>query len=131
MHLPGRVMIPAWLQRTLGDTYRTVRLRTCPRCRAPVLAGLDADICAFSVRADPTPINTLGEAVAALAGRRTFDLVGGGSEKRLYIREEHNINGTRRYPIFPEHRCGQSMTAYFDEPAKTTPRKKTPKIPPF
>lgn len=126
-----RVSLPEWLRRTLGDTYRSVRLRTCTRCNAPVLAGLDADNCAFAARVDMTPISATGEAVALLTGRRTFDLVGGGGEKKLYIREDHNIKSDRRYLVFAEHRCGQSLAAYLDETAKTTTRKKTPRIPQF
>lgn len=122
--------LPAWLQRTLGDTYRSVRLRVCRRCNAPVLAGLDADICAFAVQADVVPLTPLGEAVALLTGRRTFDLVGYGSDKRLYAREEHNIHTTRRYLVFPEHRCGESLDAYTD-PTPSTTRQKLPPAPPY
>lgn len=123
-------MIPAWLQRTLGDTYRTVRLRLCPNCRAPILVGLDADICAFTARADPTPIDEIGEAVALLTGRRTYDLTGTGSGKQLNAREEHNITAPRKYLVFPEHRCGKSLAAHID-PAASTAKRKTPEEPPF
>lgn len=122
--------LPAWLQRTIGDTYRTVRLRTCPHCRTPVLAGLDADICAFSVRADLMPLTTFGEALALLAGRRTFDLIGGTQAKRLDIREEHNIRARRRYPVLPEHRCGQGLAAHC-EPSPPQARRPIPEVPQF
>lgn len=123
-------MIPVWLKRTLGDTYRTATLRTCPHCHTPVLSGLDADNCAFSVRADPTPINEIGEALALLTGRRTFDLVGNASGKRLYVREEHNIKSGRRYLVFPEHRCGQSLAAHIEQ-TPSRPRKVKPNVPQF
>lgn len=121
--------IPAWLAHAQGDTYRTARLRTCPRCHAPVLAGLDADICAFSVRADLTPIDETGEALALLTRRRTFDLVSDRHAKKLYAREEHNIRMSRRYPVLPEHRCGQSLTAHCVRTDKM--RMPISEVPPF
>lgn len=122
--------IPTWLGRTLGDTFRTVRLRICPQCRAPVLAGLDADNCALAVRADPTPIGEIGEAIALLTGRRTFDLIGTGGDKKLYLREEHNIKSARKYLVFLEHRCGRPLTAY-SEPAAARSSRKFSQTPPF
>lgn len=121
--------IPAWLQRTQGDAYRSVRLRLCPHCRAPILAGLDADICALSVRVDMTPINEMGEAIALLAGRRTYDLTGDGSGKRLYLREEEHIKNGRRSVVLPAHRCGQSLAAYIDD--RPSEKRRIPEVPPF
>ena len=57
-----------WLGR---KTWRTTTARKCHTCRANIVAGLDADTCAFIVQADPTPLDATGETHALLAGLHT------------------------------------------------------------
>lgn len=123
-------MIPAWLQRTrAGEAFRAVALRTCHRCRSPILVGLDADMCAITVRADPTPLTQLGEAIAVLQGRTTYDLVSYDGRKELNPRNAHHIKSERRYTILADHHCGQSLTAHAE--SSSTDRKRLPEEPPF
>ena len=96
---------------------RTVRTRECPHCRAVVLAGLDRDWLALDTTLDAQPVDNLGEALALIQGRRTFDLRptrSHGSHGRLM--EERNawrISNPWQlpYPVHAEHRCGQPLPA--------------------
>jgi hypothetical protein len=68
--------VPAWiLTQRAGEAFRSASLTRCRDCKAPILYGLDADMCALSVRADPTPLTPLGEALALIDGRATYSLV--------------------------------------------------------
>lgn len=107
-------MIPAWLERTIGDVHRAAGLKTCPRCGAPILVGLDADRAALTAHADITTVNAVGEALALLSGRPTYDLVNTGGRKELSYRDEWNISGPRKWPVLPEHRCGASLKAHVE-----------------
>lgn len=123
-------MIPTRLEATIGDVWRSARLRTCPHCRAPILAGLDAPTAALPVRADPTPLTLLGETVALLNRRSTYDLLDAGGRKELNWRDAFAIEGARRYPVLAEHACGVSLAAF----AETIPvrlRYSIPDVPPF
>jgi hypothetical protein len=123
-------MIPTWLAATVGDIWRSARLRQCPRCGAPVLAGLDAPVAGLPVRADPTPLTALGEAAALLAGRPTFDLTDIGGRKEITHRDVEQISGTRKYVVLAAHRCGQPLHQFAE---KTTAKKRyvIPDEPPF
>lgn len=123
-------MIPAWLVRRHGDTFRNAGLHLCPRCKHPVLSGLDDDNAARTAHADPTPINAIGEALALLSGRATFDLTSGDGKKQLWRRDQWNIAGRRKYPVLPEHRCGQPLDAHAEQ-VPAAARYATPDAPPF
>lgn len=123
-------MIPAWVARRHGDTFRNAGRHPCPRCKAPILSGLDDDTAARSVHADPTPINPVGEALALLAGRATFDLTAAGGKRQLWRRDEWHISGRRKFPVLPEHRCGQPLDAHADHPPAAA-RYVIPDQPPF
>jgi hypothetical protein len=74
------------------------------------MAGLDGDVCAFMISADPQPLNSFGEALAILAGRSTVKLTRRGGRSLLTARDPWHI--TDRSPIergdvLAEHRCGQ------------------------
>jgi hypothetical protein len=103
---------PAWLARGRGGATRAAGIRLCPKCRAPILTGLDADMCALTVRVDPTPLTELGEAVALLQGRMTYNLASGPSRKELDQREAHHIGAPRKSPVLAQHRCHQPLDAF-------------------
>jgi hypothetical protein len=105
-------VVPAWLARRQGEAHRAAALRLCPSCQAPTLVGLDADITAHAARADVLPIDELGETIALLSGRSTYDLVTNGGRKELARREEWNISGLRRYPVLSAHKCGVALDVY-------------------
>lgn len=107
-------MIPTWLAHRIGDTHRAAGLRTCPRCGAPILTGLDNDTAALTARADPTPLTPLGETLALLAGRPTYNLTTTSGRKELHRRDEWHIKGERRYPVIPAHKCGAPLTQHMD-----------------
>jgi hypothetical protein len=124
-------MIPTWLQAHIGDTWRTACLRTCTRCGAPILAGLDAPRAGLPVKADPTPLNSLGETVALLSGQTTYDLVTVAGRKELNYRDQITIAAPRRHPVLAAHKCGMSYTA-FAEPMPIRPTAYSlPAEPPF
>lgn len=117
---------------------RRARIRTC-RCHAAVLAGLDAETCAFEVAADPTPLNPLGEALAIVEGQRTWSLHREGGRWVLDRRDAWHITahpaGTRpREDVVREHRCTHPVadalaaTSCFPE---THPKPPANSIPPF
>lgn len=89
---------------------RKARVRTCERCGRVALVGLDADVCAFEVAADPLPLSRLGEALALVEGRRTFALVRTHRGYELDARDASAILGrpagaTKRQDVLAEHRC--------------------------
>lgn len=115
---------PTWLLRTTGGVTRTTRLQVCTRCHVTILTGLDADYAALTARADPTPLDRLGEVLALAAGRPTYDLAPRGGQKRqLDYRDEYRISGHRRYPVLPAHKCGQPL------PAAETPTPARKEVP--
>ncbi|KAB2347319.1 hypothetical protein [Actinomadura rudentiformis] len=121
---------PAWLLRQTGGVFRTAILGRCPRCYAPILTGLDDDNAARTARADPTPITPLGEAVALLAGRATYDLLAPYGRRELWRRDQWHISGARKHPVLPEHRCGQPLDAHI-ETIQAGARYVSPAEPPF
>lgn len=123
-------MIPAWLQRVRGEAMRAARLHCCPRCGAAILSGLDDDNAARTAHADPTPITALGEAVALVAGRGTYDLMTVAGRKELWRRDEWHIGGKRKWPVIPDHECGKSLAAFGDD-SWVRARYTSPEIPPF
>ena len=97
-------------------TPRGIHPRRCTTCRQPILTGLDNDLCAVTVHVDYNPLNTLGEALAHIAGRATFELArqAGTANPRLTRRwarritnrppEQRGLIGDR-YDVVPEHAC--------------------------
>lgn len=123
-------MIPAWLARRYGDAFRNAGLHPCPRCKKPILSGLDDDNAARTAHADPTPINPVGEAIALLSGRATFDLTSTNGKKQLWRRDQWHIGRRRTHPVLPEHRCGQPLDAH-TEHLPPAARYAIPDQPPF
>lgn len=113
---------PSWLRHSHGGATRTVRIRLCSRCHNPILTGLDADICALPARVDPVPVSELGEALARIDNRCTYDYVKTRAVPVLEYRESWTIAAPRRFPVLAEHKCGHPL------PADTTPEIQKPKI---
>lgn len=109
-------MIPAWLLAKSGGILRSAHLGHCPKCRAPIIRGLDAEKAALLAICDIQPIDQIGELVALTQGRPTYDLIGNAHRKELEYRYEWNIKSERRYPVHAAHRCGTPPL-----PAQETP----------
>ena len=94
--------------RTTGRGARAIRCRSCGQ---EVLLGLDADVLAVQTTADWTPLDTSGELLALLQGRKTYrvDRMLGGNLRLTKRRAKHIARGIRtwdKFDIVPEHRCG-------------------------
>ncbi len=113
------IAVEPWLKRHLqatgawnADGYS--RRVTCRRCRCDqlILAGLDGDMCALPVDADPAPLDAFGEMLARLGGRSTYAL-----RTRPYLRltrrEAYGIRYSpagdpgSRFDVLAAHACGQ------------------------
>lgn len=82
----------------------------CPRCRVLVVVGLDDDSTALTASVDPYPLDPVGETVALLTGRATYDawpLPDGRVE--LTRRDRFSIAGPRRVPVVADHECGKQL----------------------
>lgn len=91
---------------------RTVTVAVCPGCRAKIVSGLNADWCAWDVALDHGPVDALGEALAVLTGRTTYDLRPGSSPHTRVMearRAGRIANGRKTWPVHAEHRCGQPL----------------------
>lgn len=132
---------PAWLQRhleTIGaantdGVARKARGTRCRRCGAPILAGLDADICGWPARVDPAPLTAQGEAAAILTGRTTYRLNGTPSRVEIDRREDFNIRGTPPSDeciVVAEHECGKQL-AEMQTITTTTPSGPADDVCPF
>lgn len=108
-----------WVQKALltaghideQGNSRRARARHCPRCGLIVLVGYDADLCARLVTCDPTPLTTIGEAVAYLQGRYTRELAFRAGRLELDQRDANRITRWpatatgNRFDVLAEHRC--------------------------
>lgn len=104
-------------------TRRHVTQQTCKTCHAPILTGLDNDTAGLPTHVDPQPVDNLGEAVAVLTGRRTYDLRQGSYEEgrggRLEQRTASSIRTSHRlHPVHAEHRCDQPLPAAAPSPGR-------------
>lgn len=105
-------MIPAWLL-AKGNLGRAASIGLCPRCNIPTLRGLDDERAGLPARADIDPVDEIGEALALIQGRATYDLVGDSRKKELEYRYEWHIRKPRKYPVLAAHKC--------DSPLPTVP----------
>lgn len=58
-----------------STSTKGIRAHWCHNCRAPILTGYDADVCAFIVHVDVTPITAIGEALALIEGRHSHEIL--------------------------------------------------------
>lgn len=104
---------PQWLQERIWDNQRQAKARVCD-CGDLILTGLNDDVCAFSVSAEPYRLNTHGQAAAAAAGRPLLTYIGG----RLYRRDSATPSDDAR--VLAAHRCA--------DPTPTTWRLPVPAL---
>jgi hypothetical protein len=98
--------LPEWQKERQRGFARQARLQQC-RCGVQTYAGLDADVAAFEVVVDASPVDAKDEQAALAAGRRTYDMTGGGSGT-LWRRLDRHIAADPKYDIHVAHRCAQS-----------------------
>jgi len=110
-----------WLKRMLEErgtldpdgVSRRARTTFCDGCGAVVVRGLDDARCALVATVDPTPIGAVGEVLARLAGRETYELRWVSSRYELDHRDQFQIAG--RPPVgvhaCAEHRCAGALPA--------------------
>jgi hypothetical protein len=91
---------------------------TCRKCEAIILHGLDADILAEEVRADPTPLNPQQEAACILTNRPTYQIQISGEEAKIISRQLRwqPLGQPPRRPIIPAHQCGARFPGFIIEP---------------
>lgn len=116
--------MPDWLKRQLVATGvltesglgRKAQLRRHRPCGLPIMLGLDADLCAFEVRCDLGQLDTRGEVMALLEGRRTYELNVRGELNR---RDHWAIRARppSRVTVLAEHRCDAPIPAAWCVPA--------------
>ena len=90
---------------------RRATLRVCDRCAGVTVVGLDDDLAAATARCDLVSLNSLGESLAILTGRKTWRLAHSQGRFELNYRESWHIQGEpagemQRGDIVPGHRCG-------------------------
>lgn len=134
--------MPDWLRRHLeasghlspDGVTRAARTTHCRRCGAVVMRGLDGDKAAFPATVDPEPLTALGEVLALLAGRGTYELRWVGHRYELDARDQWQIQGRPPAEIHAvaEHACGSGLTAAGYRPDDPTPPPtEYPDDPPF
>lgn len=138
---------PTWLRdhliraghMTETGLTRRAKIRHCARCGLAVLSGLDNYTGALEAAADPIPLSPLGEAMALIAGHRTFGLHQEGGTWVLDRRDPDDIAhypaGTRdREDVVPSHVCGTAWTGPLTTTSRfpeTRPPAPTGSTPPF
>lgn len=142
-----RMTAPTWLRDHLiraghvteTGLTRRAKIRHCARCGHAVLAGLDNYTGALEVAADPIPLSALGEAMALVAGHRTFALHQEAGSWVLDRRDDehiaHHPAGTRTHEdVVPSHVCGAAWTVPLAAPTRfpeTKPPAPIGSTPPF
>lgn len=100
-----------WLKPVGGRTARPDR---CRHCKAPILRGLDENLCAFQIAVDPAPLAAIGEVLALLDGRSTVTAHRDRSNIILTRRNQWAISRhpagqpdrVQPYDVLAEHHCG-------------------------
>jgi hypothetical protein len=116
--------IPTWLRRHLAQTgtmidgvTRSARIQTCKTCHRTVIRGFTDEPCSILATCDLAPLSNLGEAVALMQGRMTFDLTYRGGRLEIDLREADHIQGSppetpgwwrAKSDVLAEHRCNNN-----------------------
>lgn len=123
---------PSWLRDALitrgvltpGGLSRKWKIRTCRRCHAWVLSGLDSHVAALEAHADPVQLSAEGEAQALLDDRATYDDDGLALSRRLHWHIAHHPAGGRDR-VLAQHRCGTPVPTAWAAPQRHRPATPT------
>lgn len=115
-----------WLKQLLETKtggFRAATWQRCRNCNELTLHGMDADICAEMVTADPTPLNPQQELACFIIGRPTFTLTprAGSTSYELSDRRTAYRYGPRppdhgSRTIIPAHQCGARFPGFIKRP---------------
>lgn len=113
-----------WLKQLLETKtggFRAARWGRCPGCSQLTLTGMDADLCAGMVTADPTPLTPQQEHACMIAGRETYTLKPRGTSYELNDRRGAYLYGTRPpdhrgRTVIPAHQCGARFPGFIQKP---------------
>ena len=117
-----------WLKTQLENKtggFRAARWGRCPGCQELTLHGMDADLCAGMVTADPTPLSPQQEHACMIVGRPTFALKPRGTSYELSDRRGAYLYGSRPpdhrgKTVIPAHQCGARFPGFIPRPTKET-----------
>lgn len=105
-------MIRAQIIRSDGVSKR-VSYGRCVECKATVMRALDGDVAAVAVTLDVGEVDNLGEVVALLQGRRTYNLIPFASQaaysRCIVERKAYHIQRPRSSPVIIEHSCDKPL----------------------
>lgn len=116
---PGN--LPSWISDQLHDSHpsdrRVARFHYCRKCGDIVITGLNDDWCAYTVTADPTPINRPTEIACIILARPTFNAWPASTSSGWELeRRNPRLLPTNRHPIVPAHICGRRFPGFLSEP---------------
>lgn len=134
---PSKPGMDDWLKQQLETKtggFRAARWGRCPNCSELTLHGMDADLCAGMVTADPTPLTPQQEHACMIFGRPTYTLKPRGNSHELNDRTGAYHYGSRPpdqhgKTIIPAHQCGARFPGFIPRPNK--PQETTNEHPPF
>lgn len=126
-----------WLKQQLETKtggFRAAHWKRCTDCGELTLHGMDADLCAGMVTADPTPLSPQQEHACMITGRPTYTLKPRGNSYELNDRSGAYLYGTRPpdgrgKTIVPEHLCGARFPGFIPTPKQQ--QETTHEQPPF
>jgi hypothetical protein len=135
---PGKPAQDEWLKQLLETKtggFRAAHWERCRNCDQLTLHGMDADIAAGMVTADPTPLSPLQELACIIVSRETYTLSpkkDSGAYELSDRQAAHrwgprppNHNGRL---IVPAHQCGARFPGFIPRPAT---KETTNEHPPF
>lgn len=102
--------LPTWLQQRLGEPSkrRGAKAAKCIKCFKPILVGMSEDVMAHVALVDPIALSPLGEALALIDGRNTYQLGKYDRGLALWQRDHWRIAGRAAGPdwiILTDHKC--------------------------
>lgn len=105
--MTARKAVSPGIAERIEATSDHVRRSTCRRCGAPVLCARAGRVAALDVRADPTPIDAMGELLARLDGRLTWYLVAVPAlgYQRITWRHLWVPATPPKHPVIADHAC--------------------------
>ena len=102
--------LPTWLQQRLGKPSRRrgAKGTQCIVCHRPILVGMSEDVAAQLALVDPIPLSPLGEMLALIDGRKSYQLGKYDEGLALWERDRWAIAGHAAGPdwiILTDHKC--------------------------